>query len=50
MSEKEAGIEVQGKVEEASGGMYRVKLDQGPTVLPPTSSAGRRAPPAPTPS
>ena len=33
MSEKEAGIEVQGKVEEASGGMYRVKLDQGPVVL-----------------
>jgi translation initiation factor IF-1 len=33
MSEKEAGIEVQGKVEEASGGMYRVKIDQGPTVL-----------------
>ena len=33
MSEKEAGIEVQGKVEEASGGLYRVKLDQGPTVL-----------------
>jgi translation initiation factor IF-1 len=33
MSEKEAGIEVQGKVEESSGGMYRVKIDQGPTVL-----------------
>jgi len=33
MSDKEAGIEVQGKVEEASGGMYRVKLDQGPVVL-----------------
>ncbi len=33
MSEKEAGIEVQGRVEESSGGMYRVKLDQGPTVL-----------------
>jgi translation initiation factor IF-1 len=33
MSEKEAGIEVQGKVEEATGGMYRVKIDQGPTVL-----------------
>src|SRR5512141_2051061 len=33
MSEKEAGIEVQGRVEEASGGMYRVKIDQGPTVL-----------------
>ncbi len=33
MSEKEAGIEVQGKVEEACGGMYRVKVDQGPTVL-----------------
>jgi translation initiation factor IF-1 len=33
MSEKEAGIEVQGKVEEASGGLYRVKVDQGPTVL-----------------
>ena len=33
MSEKEAGIEVQGRVEESSGGLYRVKLDQGPTVL-----------------
>jgi translation initiation factor IF-1 len=34
MSEKEAGIEVQGTVEEAlAGGMYRVKVDQGPTVL-----------------
>ncbi len=33
MSEKEAGIEVQGQVEETSGGMYRVKLDQGPVVL-----------------
>ena len=33
LSEKEAGIEVQGRVEESSGGMYRVKLDQGPTVL-----------------
>jgi translation initiation factor IF-1 len=33
MSEKEAGIEVEGKVEEASGGMYRVKVDRGPTVL-----------------
>jgi translation initiation factor IF-1 len=34
MSTKEAGIEVQGKVEEAlAGGMYRVKVDQGPTVL-----------------
>jgi translation initiation factor IF-1 len=33
MSEKEPGIEVQGKVEEASGGLYRVKLDQGPIVL-----------------
>src|SRR5512140_2569738 len=33
MSEKEAGIEVQGRVEESSGGMYRVKLDQGPIVL-----------------
>ncbi len=33
MSEKEAGIEVQGKVEESSGGTYRVKLDQGPVVL-----------------
>ncbi len=31
MSEKESGIEVQG-VEEASDGMYRVKIDQGPTV------------------
>ncbi len=33
MSEKEAAIEVQGKVEESSGGMYRVKIDQGPVVL-----------------
>ena len=34
MSEKEAGIEVQGTVEEAlAGGMYRVKVDQGPMVL-----------------
>ena len=34
MSEKEAGIEVQGTVEEAlAGGMYRVKVDQGPVVL-----------------
>src|ERR1700757_414620 len=33
MSEKEAGIEVQGKVEEARGGLYRGKVDQGPTVL-----------------
>jgi translation initiation factor IF-1 len=33
LSEKEAGIEVQGRVEESSGGMYRVKIDQGPTVL-----------------
>src|SRR5512140_3257231 len=33
LSEKEAGIEVQGRVEESSGGMYRVKLDQGPIVL-----------------
>ncbi len=33
MSEKEAGIEVQGRVEESSGGMYRVKIDQGPVVL-----------------
>ena len=33
MSEKEAAIEVQGRVEESSGGMYRVKLDQGPIVL-----------------
>jgi translation initiation factor IF-1 len=33
MSEKEECIEVQGKVEEASGGLYRVKVDQGPTVL-----------------
>jgi translation initiation factor IF-1 len=34
MSEKEAGIEVQGKVEEVlAGGMYRVKVDQGPSVL-----------------
>ncbi len=27
MSEKEAGIEVQGRIEESSGGMYRVKLE-----------------------
>jgi len=34
MSEREAGIEVKGTVEEAlAGGMYRVKVDQGPTVL-----------------
>jgi translation initiation factor IF-1 len=33
LSEKEAAIEVQGRVEESSGGMYRVKLDAGPTVL-----------------
>ncbi len=33
MSEKEAGIEVQGMVEESSGSMYRVKIDQGPVVL-----------------
>jgi translation initiation factor IF-1 len=34
VSEKEAGIEVQGSVEEAlAGGMYRVKVDNGPTVL-----------------
>ncbi len=33
MSEKEAGIEVQGRVEESSGGMYRLKIDQGPVVL-----------------
>mgnify|MGYP003493079598 CR=1 FL=1 len=34
MSEKEAGIEVQGSVEEAlAGGMYRVKVDSGPVVL-----------------
>jgi translation initiation factor IF-1 len=33
MSEKEAGIEVQGRVEESSGGMYRVRIDQGPVVL-----------------
>ena len=31
---KEAGIEVQGTVDEAlAGGMYRVKVDQGPVVL-----------------
>ena len=30
---KEAGIEVQGMVEESSGSMYRVKIDQGPVVL-----------------
>jgi translation initiation factor IF-1 len=33
MSEKEAGIEVQGRVEESSGSMYRVRIDQGPVVL-----------------
>jgi translation initiation factor IF-1 len=34
LSEKEAGIEVQGSVEEAlAGGMYRVKIDSGPVVL-----------------
>ncbi len=33
MSEKEAGIEVQGRIEDSSGGMYRVRLDQGPVVL-----------------
>ena len=33
LSEKEAGIEVQGRIEDSSGGMYRVKLDQGPVVL-----------------
>jgi translation initiation factor IF-1 len=34
VSEKEAGIEVQGTVDEAlAGGMYRVKVDQGPVVL-----------------
>jgi len=34
LSEKEAGIEVQGSVEEAlAGGMYRVKVDSGPVVL-----------------
>ncbi len=34
MTEKEEGIEVQGTVEEAlAGGMYRVKVDQGPLVL-----------------
>jgi len=33
MSEKEAGIEVQGRVEESSGSIYRVKLDQGSVVL-----------------
>ena len=34
MSEKEANIEVQGMVDEAlAGGMYRVKVDQGPIVL-----------------
>ncbi len=32
MSEKEEDIEVQGKVEEAIGGMDRAKVDQGPTV------------------
>jgi translation initiation factor IF-1 len=26
-------IEVQGRVEESSGGMYHVRLDQGPVVL-----------------
>jgi translation initiation factor IF-1 len=33
LSEKEAAIEVQGRVEDSSGGMYRVKIDQGPVVL-----------------
>ncbi len=33
MSEKEPGIEVQGRIEESSGGMDRVRLDQGPLVL-----------------
>jgi translation initiation factor IF-1 len=34
LSEKEAGIEVQGRIEESKGGgMYRVKIDQGPIVL-----------------
>ncbi len=34
MSEKEAGIEVQGKVEEVlAGSMYRIKVDEGPMVL-----------------
>ncbi len=34
VSEKEANIEVQGMVDEAlAGGMYRVKVDQGPIVL-----------------
>ncbi len=34
MSEKEAGIEVQGSVEEAlAGGMYRVKLELSPYDL-----------------
>jgi hypothetical protein len=39
MSEKEAGIEVQGRVEESSGGMYRVKID---TASLPTSIRGDR--------
>ena len=32
MSDKEAGIEVQGRVEDGSGGIYHVKLDDGPVV------------------
>ena len=34
MSEKEEGIEVEGTVEEAlAGGMYKVQVDKGPSVL-----------------
>jgi translation initiation factor IF-1 len=34
VSEKEAGIEVEGTVEEAlAGGMYKVAVDKGPSVL-----------------
>lgn len=34
MSEKEEGIEVEGTVDEAlAGGMYKVKIDKGPSVL-----------------
>jgi translation initiation factor IF-1 len=34
LSEKEEGIEVEGTVEEAlAGGMYKVAVDKGPSVL-----------------
>jgi len=34
LSEKEEGIEVEGTVEEAlAGGMYKVQVDKGPSVL-----------------